>query len=164
MRDPDEVTGGTSGTPAPPVPEPTDERSARALAALMFKPKLDPERRLPQAPDAPPAPVHGGERPEIPVVYGARAVPELDPTPAAADLAASDLAAVGERSEPGSGAIPARSSHTGASQREPDTARGALPSLARQNARFRRAVLIGGPILLLGVAAGITVIVGLLLG
>lgn len=163
MRDPDEVTGGTSGTPAPPVPEPTDERSARALAALMFKPKLDPERRLPQAPGEPPAPVHGGERPEIPVVYGARAVPELDPAAAAADLAAADLAAwdlgaPGELPAPGPGSTPDQARATAA-----DDPRGVLPSLARQNARFRRAVLVGGPVLLIGVVTGITVIVRLLL-
>ncbi|WP_125099904.1 hypothetical protein [Leucobacter chromiireducens] len=158
MRDPEDVTGGTggagntggtggtSGTPAPPIPEPTDDRSAQALAALMFKPKLDPERRLPQAPDAPPAPVHGGERPEIPVVYGARAVPEpASPAPVQAAPSAG-------RADPAQDPAPLSPGRT------------ALPSLARQNSRFRRAVLVGGPALLVGVSAGIAAIVWLLLG
>ena len=149
------TTGATTGTPAPPVPEPTDERSARDLAALMFKPELDPARRLPEAPGGEPSPARAGTRPELPVVYGARPTPldagSADPAPAAA----ASRGGSGPRGASGPESDPVA---------ETAARRAALPSIARQNARFRTLVLVGGPLVLVGAAAGIWAICAALLG
>ncbi len=131
-------TGSASGTPAPPVPEPTDSRSAQALAALMFKPPLDPARRVPAAPDPGQAPAQprGGTRPELPFPYGARPIPAAP---------GGGLAQTPPPPEPTSATAP-----------NADTAvrRAALPSLAKQNRRYRAAALWGGGCVVAIVAGG----------
>lgn len=128
----------TSGTPAPPVPEPNDPRAARELAALMFKPALDAGRRIAPAPGPVLATPRPGTAPQLPIAYGARAIPTpaVPPPPTAPAQ--------------GSATFP-----TPAAPREPARGRVGQPSLARQNRRFRRIALGGGAAVLLGTAAGI---------
>lgn len=123
---PHRTDSAASSSPAPPVPEPSDERSAQDLAALMFKPPLDPVRRIPRAPGPTLARPRPGLAPQLPHVYGARPLPVPDAAPVAS--AGPPLATGPERT--------------------------AQRSMARQNRRFRWLALGGGAAVLVTVAGG----------
>lgn len=129
--------------PAPPVPEPQDSRSAQDLAALMFKPALDPVRRIPPAPGRPRASARPGLPPNLPVVYGARPMPpELAEPPALSE-------------PPGAPEDPTEPA-TGASQGEPAPGdRSAQRSVIRHSRQFRRIAAVGGAALAVAVTAGL---------
>lgn len=127
----------TRGTPAPPIPEPDHGGSSGELAGRFFKPPLDARRRAPESP----FPSSGrseprfGVRPGRPVVYGARSE---------AFLSHDDGAATARIGDPPAPAAPV-----------PAAARDALPSLARQNRRFRVLALAGGVAVLAIVGFGL---------
>lgn len=125
-----------SGDPAPPVEEPSAELSDAALAKLLFKPPLDPKRRIKESPF--PQPEHTlpkrGVSKGMPVVYPAR--PE---TLESTGSAPTDLE---QRLGEAPAAVHAPSAH-----------RVGLPSAARLNRRFRALALGGG--------AGVCVVVAL---
>ena len=133
-----------SRNPAPPVEEPEESHASRDLAALMFKPALDPKRRARESPFAEEAgagPRQGVSR-GIPVVYGARN--ELG---ARVGVAASPAAPSEEASPPALAAD-----------------RSGLPSTARLNRRDRRITLAGGAALLVLASLGLWWIGSLALG
>jgi len=136
----------TRGTPAPPIPEPDHGGSSGELADRFFKPPLDARRRAPESP----FPHSGrseprfGVRPGRPVVYGARSD---------AFLAPDDGAVTARIGDPPAPAEPV-----------PAAARDALPSLARQNRRFRVLALAGGAAVLAIVGFGLWGVASLAFG
>lgn len=135
----------TSGTPAPPVPEPEDPRAARDLAALMFKPALDRGRRVAPAPGPVLATPRPGVAPQLPIAYGARPIPSAAVPPSPPEA------------RPGgdTARLPA------ADPTSLEAGRAAQPSLARHNRRFSALALGGGAAVLLGTTVGLWAILRL---
>lgn len=125
---------GRTGDPAPPVPEP--EYSSEDLAKLMFKPPLDPRRRVKPAPFEQPDHTlpKRGVRQGMPVIFG-------ETGPQAGEQGSSPLDL-----ERRIGAVPKSTALTPA-------ARDGLPSMAQLNRKFRLLALAGG--------AGVVVVVAL---
>lgn len=120
-----------------PVEEPEQE-IPKGLAALMFRPPLDPHRRVRESPfpQTEQALPRSGVRQGMPVVYGAR--------PEAAGNIRAEAAALDAQIGPppaGSTLVPA--------QRE------GLPSVAKQNRRFRAVALGGGVAVVIVVGLGL---------
>ena len=128
----------SSRDPAPPVEEPDAELSERALAKLLFKPPLDPRRRVKESPF--PQLEHTlpkrGVSQSMPVVYGARS--EELPVQPEGKL---DL-------EQRIGAPPTTLA-------PPPVVREGLPSAAQLNRKFRLLALLGGAGVVVVVAAGL---------
>ena len=128
----------SSRDPAPPVEEPDAELSERALAKLLFKPPLDPRRRVKESPF--PQLEHTlpkrGVSKDMPVVYGVHSE-EL----AAQPDGKLDL-------EQRIGAPPTTLA-------PPPVVREGLPSAAQLNRKFRLLALLGGAGVVVVVAAGL---------
>ncbi|QIK63044.1 hypothetical protein G7068_07410 [Leucobacter viscericola] len=120
-----------------PVEEPAVE-IPKDLANLMFKPPLDPHRRVRESPF--PQTEHtlpkSGVRQGMPVVYGAKAETAVD--------VSGDGAALDARIGP-----PPAGAYIVPAQRE------GLPSIAKQNRRFRLLALGGGAVVAIVVGAGL---------
>lgn len=130
-HDPEQAATASNSSPAPPVAEPSDARAAQDIAALMFKPPLDPVRRIAPAPGPTLARPRPGLSPKLPHVSGARPLPAAPAVVSEAPAPAAGLDSV------------------------PAAARAAQRSVIRHTRRFRWIALGGGAGILAVVAAGV---------
>lgn len=118
------MTDTADPRPGGPVSEAKELGSDRIARERMFKPAMDPARRIPDAPDPTDEAPRPGARGRLGIVYGPRSIrPQGRPSP-----------------EP-----PRNTSEI------PSADRAGLRSVARQSRRFRLIALAGGAGVLLGV-------------